>query len=167
MGQCANDVFLADQVFEPAGSPFSCKRLITHAVIALYGDRSGAGDKQADNSTSPRPLSRHMRWLSSIGCDIREPITACEWWRPAPATPRRPSPPLPLLPSGPGGVCGISSRGHRRGSPLMAEREGFEPSVRGYRTHAFQACSFDRSDTSPDVTSKCICAANQQQFIRL
>ena len=31
----------------------------------------------------------------------------------------------------------------------MAEREGFEPSVRGYRTHAFQACSFDRSDTSP------------------
>ena len=31
----------------------------------------------------------------------------------------------------------------------LAEREGFEPSVRGYRTHAFQACSFDRSDTSP------------------
>ena len=32
----------------------------------------------------------------------------------------------------------------------MAEREGFEPSIRGYRIHTFQACSFDRSDTSPD-----------------
>jgi hypothetical protein len=31
----------------------------------------------------------------------------------------------------------------------LAEREGFEPSVRSYRTHAFQACSFDRSDISP------------------
>ena len=66
-----------------------------------------------------------------------------------PATPRRPNPPLPLLPSGPDGVNGISSRGHRHGPPLLAEREGFEPSVRGYRTRAFQARSFDRSDTSP------------------
>jgi hypothetical protein len=32
----------------------------------------------------------------------------------------------------------------------MAEREGFEPSVRFWRTHTFQACSFDRSDTSPE-----------------
>ena len=30
----------------------------------------------------------------------------------------------------------------------MAEKEGFEPSVR-CRTHAFQACSFSHSDTSP------------------
>src|SRR5258706_9983490 len=31
----------------------------------------------------------------------------------------------------------------------MAEREGFEPSVRLWRTHTFQACSLNRSDTSP------------------
>jgi hypothetical protein len=30
----------------------------------------------------------------------------------------------------------------------MAEREGFEPSIR-CRIHTFQACSFNRSDTSP------------------
>ena len=32
---------------------------------------------------------------------------------------------------------------------LLAEREGFEPSVRYQRTHTFQACSLSRSDTSP------------------
>ena len=31
----------------------------------------------------------------------------------------------------------------------MAEREGFEPSIR-YRIHTFQACSFSHSDISPD-----------------
>ena len=31
----------------------------------------------------------------------------------------------------------------------MAEREGFEPSVRYQRTHTFQACSLSHSDTSP------------------
>src|SRR5262245_12198300 len=31
----------------------------------------------------------------------------------------------------------------------MAEREGFEPSVPEFDTHAFQACSFSHSDTSP------------------
>lgn len=31
----------------------------------------------------------------------------------------------------------------------MAEREGFEPSVRFWRTHTFQACSLNHSDTSP------------------
>ena len=31
----------------------------------------------------------------------------------------------------------------------MAEREGFEPSIR-CRIHTFQACSFNHSDTSPD-----------------
>jgi hypothetical protein len=30
----------------------------------------------------------------------------------------------------------------------VAEREGFEPS-KSYPLHTFQACSFDRSDTSP------------------
>ena len=30
-----------------------------------------------------------------------------------------------------------------------AERVGFEPTVPGYGTHAFQACPFDRSGTSP------------------
>src|SRR6266571_5674150 len=31
----------------------------------------------------------------------------------------------------------------------LAERAGFEPAVRFWRTHAFQACTFDRSVTSP------------------
>ncbi len=31
----------------------------------------------------------------------------------------------------------------------VAEREGFEPSIR-CRIHAFQACSLSRSDTSPE-----------------
>ena len=36
----------------------------------------------------------------------------------------------------------------------MAEREGFEPSVRFWRTHTFQACSFNRSDTSPEICAR-------------
>ena len=32
----------------------------------------------------------------------------------------------------------------------MAERVGFEPTVRIIRTHAFQACSLSHSDTSPN-----------------
>ena len=86
-----------------------------------------------------------------------------------PATPRHPNHSLPLLPSGPGGVCELSSRGDRRGhhrrgllqpgAPAgavahffqLAERAGFEPAIRGYRIHAFQACSLDRSDTSPFI----------------
>ena len=32
----------------------------------------------------------------------------------------------------------------------VAEREGFDPSIRDYRIHTFQACSFNHSDTSPD-----------------
>ena len=35
---------------------------------------------------------------------------------------------------------------------VMAERKGFEPSV-ACATHAFQACSFDHSDTSLYVRS--------------
>ena len=34
----------------------------------------------------------------------------------------------------------------------MAERVGFEPTVRGYRTHDFQSCTFDHSVTSPRCT---------------
>ena len=33
----------------------------------------------------------------------------------------------------------------------MAERAGFEPAVRYLRTHAFQACSLNHSDTSPQA----------------
>ena len=31
----------------------------------------------------------------------------------------------------------------------LAEQEGFEPSIRGYRIHTFQACAFDHSATAP------------------
>jgi hypothetical protein len=34
----------------------------------------------------------------------------------------------------------------------MAVAEGFEPSVGGYPTHAFEACSLGRSDTPPQRT---------------
>ena len=30
----------------------------------------------------------------------------------------------------------------------VAERVGFEPTIRGYRIHTFQACAFDHSATS-------------------
>ncbi len=36
----------------------------------------------------------------------------------------------------------------------FAERLGFEPRVHFWRTHTFQACSFDHSDTSPDQKAK-------------
>ena len=32
---------------------------------------------------------------------------------------------------------------------VLAERVGFEPTVRFWRTHDFQSCSFDPSDISP------------------
>ena len=31
----------------------------------------------------------------------------------------------------------------------MAERKGFEPLIRGYHIHTFQACAFDHSAISP------------------
>jgi hypothetical protein len=31
----------------------------------------------------------------------------------------------------------------------VAERVGFEPTIRGYRIHTFQACAFDHSATAP------------------
>ena len=39
-----------------------------------------------------------------------------------------------------------------RGLWYLAEREGFEPSIR-CRIHTFQACSFNHSDTSPDISN--------------
>lgn len=41
----------------------------------------------------------------------------------------------------------------------MAERVGFEPTVRFWRTHDFQSCSFDPSDISP-------CAGRLWSFAR-
>ena len=35
----------------------------------------------------------------------------------------------------------------------MAERVGFEPTIRGYRIHTFQACAFDHSATAPHACS--------------
>ena len=39
---------------------------------------------------------------------------------------------------------------HRTPLLILAEREGFEPSIRYYRIHTFQACSFNHSDISPN-----------------
>jgi hypothetical protein len=36
---------------------------------------------------------------------------------------------------------------------MMAERVGFEPTIRGYRIHTFQACAFDHSATAPHAMS--------------
>ena len=44
-------------------------------------------------------------------------------------------------------LCHQSRSAHRRIGP-MAERGGFEPPM-PFGIHTFQACSFDRSDTSP------------------
>ena len=50
------------------------------------------------------------------------------------------------------GISALFASPEKRG-PMMdlAEREGFEPSVRYYRTPAFQASPFDRSGTSPEI----------------
>ena len=37
----------------------------------------------------------------------------------------------------------------------MAERKGFEPSIRLWRIYTFQAYSFDHSDTSLYAVSEC------------
>ena len=84
-----------------------------------------------------------------------------------PATPRHPNHSLPLLPSGPGGVCKLSSRGNRRGHRRLLRRArnrgvrnycktGGEGGIRTRETgisrlHTFQACSFNHSDTSPQL----------------
>ncbi len=46
------------------------------------------------------------------------------------------------------------ARRNAKGPPLeaalfVAERVGFEPTIRGYRIHTFQACAFDHSATAP------------------
>ena len=58
---------------------------------------------------------------------------------------------LVLLPSGPDTVHSVMMRENRHDyhNLKLAEREGFEPSVRFWRTHTFQACSLNHSDTSP------------------
>ena len=38
----------------------------------------------------------------------------------------------------------------------MAEREGFEPSIREHRIHTFQACAFNRSATSPTFSRRAL-----------
>jgi hypothetical protein len=47
---------------------------------------------------------------------------------------------------------------------VLAEREGFEPSIRYKRIHTFQACSLSHSDTSPE--SIAILSA-KHRFIRM
>ena len=73
--------------------------------------------------------------------------------------PRHPHQSIPLLPSGPGGVFNLASRGADRATiGLMrvaphlgtgGERGIRTPEARFRRLHTFQACSFNRSDTSP------------------
>ncbi len=68
---------------------------------------------------------------------------------------------LPLLPPGPDGVgrkpiaqvLTINAKGED------AEREGFEPSVPWWGTHAFQACTFGLSVISPENDLLAILAA--------
>jgi hypothetical protein len=91
-----------------------------------------------------------------------------------PATPRRPHHSLPLLPSGPGGVCKLSSRGRRRGHrrALVASiwcGSGGESGIRTReagisRLHTFQACSFNRSDISPDQPQRGILPAKPSAY---
>jgi hypothetical protein len=48
----------------------------------------------------------------------------------------------------------------------LAEREGFEPSIRYKRIHTFQACSFSHSDTSPEsITILSVNAYQARKFI--
>lgn len=51
----------------------------------------------------------------------------------------------------------------RRRHCLVAESEGFEPSVGGYPTHAFQACPFDRSGNSLGLVD--LGSANVRPFL--
>ena len=47
-------------------------------------------------------------------------------------------------------TLGAKKPANQAGFLLLAEREGFEPSIRYKRIHTFQACSLSHSDTSPD-----------------
>ena len=54
-------------------------------------------------------------------------------------------------PEGSGVIKKEALSSSRRGlAKKLAVREGFEPSM-PFDIHAFQACSFDHSDTSPDI----------------
>ena len=44
----------------------------------------------------------------------------------------------------------VKKRARWRVILILAERKGFEPSIRYKRIHAFQACDFNHSSTSPD-----------------
>ncbi len=58
----------------------------------------------------------------------------------------------PSLPgSKPESLCKAYKTGQCPVLYALAEREGFEPSIRGYRIHTFQACAFSRSATSPYI----------------
>ena len=47
----------------------------------------------------------------------------------------------------------------------MAEREGFEPSLRYERKHDFESCAFNHSATSPDGADALLgCAASPGAF---
>ena len=50
-------------------------------------------------------------------------------------------------------LLGEKNKRRPQGAPLifLAERVGFEPTVRGYRTPDFESGSFDHSDTSPII----------------
>ena len=45
----------------------------------------------------------------------------------------------------------------------VAEREGFEPSIRGYRIHDFQSCAFNRSAISPE-SMRCPQASRREGY---
>ena len=56
--------------------------------------------------------------------------------------------------SHPGPRSARKQNGPTRGPfDFLAERVGFEPTVRGYRTPDFESGSFDHSDTSPTISS--------------
>ena len=47
----------------------------------------------------------------------------------------------------------MNSKNRREPTPeILAEREGFEPSVPFWGTHDFQSCAFNRSATSPKLS---------------
>ena len=64
----------------------------------------------------------------------------------------------PESPDKPRKFLAFSGRRWKIGERVVAEQEGFEPSIRGYRIHTFQACAFDHSATAPhsrpDMPSK-------------
>ena len=63
------------------------------------------------------------------------------------------------------GGGGKNEKGCRGGQPVVAERGGFEPPIRFWRIHAFQACLFSHSSITPFARAllamrNCRCATN-------